>query len=135
MGLEGLGCPPEMQGGVRSGREALSEGCEELEGLPGMPGGLWRLSRWPTIGRESVLEGQEGSGGPVGGLRGFGARWHGRLAQKARRGWEDLPEGWEWSGGLPRGPGVVGRPHPEGREGSGGPIRMAGRGQDARPEG
>ena len=32
-----------------------------------------------------------------------------------RNGWEALPEGWEWSGGPPRGPGVVGRP-------SGGPV-------------
>ena len=29
---------------------------------------------------------------------------------RAGRGWEALPEDWEWSGGPAKGPGVVGRP-------------------------
>ena len=60
-------------------------------------------------------------------------------------GWEALLKGWQWPGGPPEGPAVVGRPFwrarrgqealPEGLKGLGGLPEGAGRGLEALPEG
>ena len=76
----------------------------------------------------AIQEGQEGSGGPS---------REPEVVGRVGRGWEALPESWEWSRGPPgelggsEGQGVVGRPSwrvgsgqeaiPEGREGLGVP--------------
>ena len=96
------------------GREVLSEVWERVgksflrygRGLEALQKGR-KESGSPLEVQETLLEVQEGSGGPHKGLGGVGRPFHrsrrvGRLSRQARKGREALPKVREGSGGPPR---------------------------------
>ena len=110
---------------ARSGQQAHPKG-REWSGVH-----LERLGVVSTPSRrdeKALLKGMDRSGGPPGGLLVVSSPFY-----RAGRGWEVLPEVWEWSRGPPGGLLVVGSPFR--RVGRGWEVLREGRGWSGGPPG